>query len=144
MLSQVATAGQWWRTQLDAADATFRTQSTSGQDARATWEVTMRTNQVAATPRPRLLANKGKQFLRGTISIFLLGIAGLLLPKTASARSSKGLEIYFVDVEGGQATLVVSPLGESVLIDTGWAGTRDASESRLRPPLLESSGSTTS
>jgi beta-lactamase superfamily II metal-dependent hydrolase len=86
----------------------------------------MRTHQVAATPRPDSLAYEGKHFLRETISIFLLGIAGLLLPAPAAARSSKALEIYFVDVEGGQATLVVSPLGESVLIDTGWAGTRDA------------------
>ena len=34
----------------------------------------------------------------------------------------KPLEIYFVDVEGGQATLIVSPSGESMLIDTGYPG----------------------
>src|SRR5207302_5775260 len=39
-----------------------------------------------------------------------------------AAESSKHLQIYFVDVEGGQATLVVSPSGESLLIDTGWPG----------------------
>jgi competence protein ComEC len=32
------------------------------------------------------------------------------------------LDIYFIDVEGGQATLLVTPKGESLLIDTGWAG----------------------
>jgi competence protein ComEC len=32
------------------------------------------------------------------------------------------LEIYFIDVEGGQSTLLVTPSGESLLIDTGWAG----------------------
>jgi len=32
------------------------------------------------------------------------------------------LNIYFIDVEGGQATLVVTPAGESLLIDTGFAG----------------------
>ena len=31
-------------------------------------------------------------------------------------------KIYFVDVEGGQATLIVSPSGQSLLIDTGWRG----------------------
>ena len=38
------------------------------------------------------------------------------------------LRIYFVDVEGGQATLFVTPTGQSLLIDTGWAdnGGRDA------------------
>jgi len=32
------------------------------------------------------------------------------------------LRIYFIDVEGGQATLIVSPSGQSLLIDTGWRG----------------------
>jgi competence protein ComEC len=30
------------------------------------------------------------------------------------------LHIYFIDVEGGAATLIVTPAGESLLIDTGW------------------------
>jgi competence protein ComEC len=34
----------------------------------------------------------------------------------------KSLQIYFVDVEGGQATLFVTPAGQSLLIDTGWPG----------------------
>lgn len=32
------------------------------------------------------------------------------------------LRVYFVDVEGGQATLFVTPQGRSLLIDTGWPG----------------------
>ena len=39
---------------------------------------------------------------------------------TATAENGKGLQIYFVDVEGGQATLFVTPEGKSLLIDTGW------------------------
>jgi beta-lactamase superfamily II metal-dependent hydrolase len=35
---------------------------------------------------------------------------------------AKDLKIYFIDVEGGQATLIVSPKGESLLVDTGWPG----------------------
>jgi competence protein ComEC len=38
----------------------------------------------------------------------------------------RGLDIYFIDTEGGAATLVVTPTGESVLIDCGNPGTRDA------------------
>ena len=34
----------------------------------------------------------------------------------------KPLQILFVDVEGGQATLFISPTGESLLVDTGWPG----------------------
>src|SRR5512140_3249090 len=40
----------------------------------------------------------------------------------AATPSGKPLQIYFIDVEGGQATLLVSPSGESLLIDTGWPG----------------------
>src|SRR5262245_24051010 len=37
------------------------------------------------------------------------------------------LDIYWVDVEGGGATLIVSPSGQSLLVDTGWRkGDRDA------------------
>lgn len=35
------------------------------------------------------------------------------------------LRIYSIDVEGGQATLLVAPSGASLLVDTGWAGARD-------------------
>ena len=34
--------------------------------------------------------------------------------------AAKGLDIYFIDVEGGAATLIVTPYGESLLIDCGW------------------------
>jgi len=37
----------------------------------------------------------------------------------ATAQSDSSLDIYVVDVEGGNATLYVSPSGESVLMDTG-------------------------
>src|SRR5271170_2708680 len=36
------------------------------------------------------------------------------------AFAAKSLEIYFIDVEGGQSTLIIDPQGESLLIDTGW------------------------
>jgi competence protein ComEC len=38
------------------------------------------------------------------------------------AAGAGTLEIYFIDVEGGQATLVVTPEKHSLLIDAGWAG----------------------
>ena len=37
----------------------------------------------------------------------------------ASAQQ-RTLDIYWIDVEGGAATLVVSPSGESLLYDAGW------------------------
>jgi competence protein ComEC len=46
----------------------------------------------------------------------------LLLSISAPCAIARPLEIFFVDVEGGQATLIVSPSGQSLLIDTGWRG----------------------
>lgn len=46
----------------------------------------------------------------------------------AQEKSAKHLVIYSIDVEGGQATLLVAPSGASMLVDTGWPGSdgRDA------------------
>lgn len=54
--------------------------------------------------------------------------AALLVTVPVAAQSAKTLEIYFIDVEGGQATLFVTPAHESLLVDTGWGGfeSRDA------------------
>src|SRR5205823_4191945 len=41
---------------------------------------------------------------------------------SAQSRASNTLTIYAIDVEGGNATLVVSPSGESLLIDAGNGG----------------------
>jgi competence protein ComEC len=40
----------------------------------------------------------------------------------AQAQTARSLEVYVIDVEGGNATLFVSPGRESLLIDTGNAG----------------------
>ena len=55
----------------------------------------------------------------------LLAACLALAPAISSAQA---LRLYFVDVEGGQATLVVTPSGQSLLVDTGWPteGLRDA------------------
>ncbi len=43
----------------------------------------------------------------------------LMLAPVFAART---LDIYFIDVEGGQSTLIVTPAGESLLVDTGFPG----------------------
>jgi beta-lactamase superfamily II metal-dependent hydrolase len=45
---------------------------------------------------------------------------------TCPARGAGTFDIYWVDVEGGAATLMITPQGESVLVDTGNPGRRDA------------------
>jgi beta-lactamase superfamily II metal-dependent hydrolase len=53
---------------------------------------------------------------------FLLALALSVAFPAAQTRTAKTLDIYVVDVEGGNATLFVAPSGESVLIDSGNAG----------------------
>lgn len=50
--------------------------------------------------------------------------ATVIVSLTASwdTASADALDIYFIDVEGGQSTLVVTPAGETLLIDAGYAG----------------------
>jgi beta-lactamase superfamily II metal-dependent hydrolase len=63
--------------------------------------------------------------MQTTITTFLL----LLL--CAPARAAGTLEVYFIDVEGGQATLFVSPSRESMLVDTGWPDAKGRDAERL-------------
>ena len=55
--------------------------------------------------------------LKSCLAIALLGSAW-----AAPQPDPKALQVYFVDVEGGQATLFVTPTHQSLLIDTGWPG----------------------
>lgn len=55
--------------------------------------------------------------------------AALSLPAAAQAAHGDGkLHVAAIDVAGGQATLFVSPTGQSLLVDAGWPGNnyRDA------------------
>jgi competence protein ComEC len=54
--------------------------------------------------------------------------AAVLMTASLALGQSGALKVYFADVEGGQATLFVTPTGESLLVDTGWPGfnSRDA------------------
>ena len=57
---------------------------------------------------------------------FFIAAALTLTCTLAWAQEPKGLDVYFIDVEGGQSTLMVTPSGQSLLIDAGWPGARDA------------------
>jgi competence protein ComEC len=56
--------------------------------------------------------------------LFLLACAAIL-------PAARNLEIYCIDVEGGKATLWVSPSGESMLVDTGWGGYNHRDANRI-------------
>ena len=59
------------------------------------------------------------------LAIVAVGIAA------AAPKSEDALTGYFIDVEGGQATLFVSPSGQSMLIDTGWPGNNGRDADRI-------------
>jgi competence protein ComEC len=54
----------------------------------------------------------------------------------AESVADTGLRFSFVDVEGGAATLIVTPAGESILIDSGNPGDRDAGRMAAGARLL--------
>src|SRR5438876_10186170 len=54
--------------------------------------------------------------------VFLLLVTLAVPVYVAQTRTAKTLDIYLVDVEGGNSALFVSPSGESLLIDTGNGG----------------------
>src|ERR1700687_1999692 len=62
--------------------------------------------------------------------MFPLLVAAILVPvpfvHAQSAQQLKPLDIYFIDTEGGQATLFVPSSGQSMLVDTGFPGNQGA------------------
>jgi beta-lactamase superfamily II metal-dependent hydrolase len=62
--------------------------------------------------------------------LLALALAVLLLRPVSASQA--GLQIFFIDVEGGQATLIVSPARESLLIDAGYGRTSRDPERILR------------
>jgi beta-lactamase superfamily II metal-dependent hydrolase len=72
------------------------------------------------------------------------GLAGLLAFFMAAARGddsgTRPLDLYFIDVMGGAATLIVTPEKESMLIDSGWPGFDDRDPRRIVHVLRELAG----
>ena len=58
-----------------------------------------------------------------------------LLPTSLFAADS--LDIYWIDVEGGAATLIVTPGGDTVLVDAGWPGFEGRDMKRIKSVLGE-------
>ena len=56
------------------------------------------------------------------ITLLPLLLASSLALPAAQSEPDETLDIYLIDVEGGEATLFVSPAGESLLVDAGWPG----------------------
>ena len=61
------------------------------------------------------------RIMRYTAFMRLLGLL-VMLSMLSFAQGRKTLDVYVIDVEGGNATLFVAPSGESVLVDSGNGG----------------------
>lgn len=61
--------------------------------------------------------------MRAAFAAVLFLTAGIV--SLTSQNESGTLNIYYIDTEGGQATLFIGPTGESLLVDSGNAGERD-------------------
>src|SRR5688572_29300916 len=60
--------------------------------------------------------------LNRSLALLLILLAA---PAALAGSADKRLDLYWIDVEGGAATLMVTPAGEGVLLDTGNLGRRD-------------------
>lgn len=70
------------------------------------------------------------------ILVLLVSFLGnLAFAQTKTAP--RDLRIYFIDVEGGASTLIVTPAGESVLMDVGWGGFESRDAKRIQQAMLQ-------
>jgi competence protein ComEC len=70
--------------------------------------------------------------------VIMIGVVTLIFARQEKTVG-RGLEIYYVDVEGGAATLIVTPAGESVLVDAGWPSF-DGRDAKRIEKALKSAG----
>ena len=68
---------------------------------------------------------------RFSLLVMLCAIGCALLIFRASAATIAPLRVFCIDVEGGQATLFVDAMGESLLVDTGWDGFNNRDANRI-------------
>jgi len=66
-----------------------------------------------------------------------VGAAAILTTGAAALRAAGTLDIYFIDVEGGQSTLIVTPAGESLLIDTGYPDREGRDPARIMAAMRD-------
>jgi competence protein ComEC len=62
------------------------------------------------------------------VSVLFVAVSFVAVAAPLGAQRRQTLEIYSIDVEGGNAVLFVSPTGESLLFDAGNPGARDAEQ----------------
>jgi len=64
-------------------------------------------------------------------------IVFIALTCAAAGAAGRELQIYFIDVEGGQSTLIVTPAGETLLVDTGYPGRDGRDPDRIQAAMRD-------
>ncbi len=73
-------------------------------------------------------------------SIAVVFVVSLCLISSAPGAEDNTFDLFFIDVDGGAATLIMTPERESILIDSGWAGKEDRDPKRIEHVLKEVAG----
>jgi competence protein ComEC len=79
---------------------------------------------------------KSLELTRGVLFTMALAVGALAAPIAGT------LDIYWIDVEGGASTLIVTPRGQSVLMDAGFGGFGDRDASRIEHVVRKEAGLT--
>jgi beta-lactamase superfamily II metal-dependent hydrolase len=77
---------------------------------------------------------KSQELTLGVLFTVALAAGVLAAPRAGT------LDIYWIDVEGGASTLIVTPQGQSVLMDAGFAGFGDRDASRIAHVVTKEAG----
>lgn len=67
------------------------------------------------------------------IVFLIVATSAIIAQKTDATRRT--LDIFYIDVEGGAATLIVTPAGESILVDAGWPGFEGRDAKRIEKAM---------
>jgi competence protein ComEC len=67
-------------------------------------------------------------------------VAAIVAMLCSGPRAAGTLDLYWIDVEGGASTLIVTPAGVSILMDAGWAGFGDRDARRIEEIVKKQAG----
>lgn len=85
------------------------------------------------------------KWLRNAFASWCLMACWLVLASSGAAYADEKngrLDIYFIDVEGGAATLFVTPAGETMLVDSGYPDNNGRDRDRILKVLKDVAGKT--
>src|SRR5688572_3801669 len=68
------------------------------------------------------------------LTVLMIAATGAVIAQNSDG-ARRTLDIFYIDVEGGAATLIVTPAGESILVDAGWPGFEGRDAKRIEKAM---------